>query len=254
MELKLRRSARWLQGYACAPVCIRPSSIKNIPCWYVRDPLTTYPAPDADPDTLTPEDVIFAFKKSIAWIDYNVPLNNIKRRKSNPATGLSPWSNICPRNRSHGLALSSDINPDFSTVEPVNYGTTLDDSWLGTEKIVTLEHAINIAGVCPAVIPGRVTLDREQGQYDGIIGMYRSAAMLFALNFHAVAQDVWPNEWLISHPGRQGKIVKMANGRIGEIGEVVDGEIRPQHLNPGYKADQLISQLERNQRVTAGIP
>lgn len=254
MELKLRRRARWLQGYACAPVCIRPSSYKNIPCWYVRDPLTTYPAPDSDPDTLTPENVIFAFKKSIAWIDHNYPLNQIKRRKSERGDRTLTLIEYMDAEQITLIAISSDINPDFPSVEPVSYGTTLDDSWLGNESIVTLENAHNLAQVCPAVIPGRITLDREQGQYDGIIGMYQSAAMLFALNFRAVAQDVWPNEWLISYPGRQGKIVKMANGRTGEIGEVVDGEIRPQHLNPGYKADQLINTLERNQRVTAGIP
>ena len=254
MELKLRRRARWLQGYACAPVCIRPSSYKNIPCWYVRDPLTTYPAPDADPDTLTPEDVIFAFKKTLSWIDANYPLNQIKRRKSERGDRSITLVEYMSAEQVTLIALSSDINPDFPSVEPVNYAMTLDDSWLGNQSLVTLENAVNLAGVCPAVIPGRITLDREQGQYDGIIGMYQSQAMLFALNFRAVAQDVWPNEWLISHPGRQGKIVKMANGRTGEIGEVVDGEIRPQHLNPGYKADQLISYLERNQRVTAGIP
>lgn len=254
MELKLRRRARWLQGYACAPVCIRPSAQKSIPCWYVRDPLTTYPAPDADPDSLTPDDVIFAFKKTLSWIDQYYPYNTIKRRKSDRGDRSITLVEYMSAEQVTLIALSSDINPDFPSVEPVNYGTIHDDSWIGNQSIITLENAVNLAGICPAVIPGRITLDREQGQYDGIIGMYQSQAMLFALNFRAVAQDVWPNEWLISHPGRQGKIVKMANGRTGEIGEVVDGEIRPQHLNPGYKADQLISYLERNQRVTAGIP
>ncbi len=254
MELKLRRRARWLQGYACAPVCIRPSANKNIPCWYVRDPLTTYPAPDADPDTLTPEDVIFAFRKTLSWIDATYPGNAIKRRRSDRGDRSITLVEYMSDEQITLIALSSDINPDFPSVEAVNYANVFDDSWIGNQTIITLETTPNIAGVCPAVIPGRITLDREQGQYDGIIGMYQSQAMLFALNFRAVAQDVWPNEWLISHPGRQGKIVKMANGRTGEIGEVVDGEIRPQHLNPGYKADQLISYLERNQRVTAGIP
>ena len=254
MELKLRRRARWLQGYACAPVCIRPSSLKNIPCWYVRDPLTTYPAPDADPDTLTPADVIFAFRKTLSWIDQNYPFNNIKRRKSERGDTSITLIEYMDANQVTLIAVGSDINPEFPSVEPINYSMSLDNAWLGADSIVTLETADNLAEICPAVIPGRITLDREQGQYDGIIGMYQSQAMLFALNFRAVAQDVFPNEWLISHPGRQAKIVKMANGRTGEIGEVVDGEVKPQHLNPGYKADQLISYLERNQRVTAGIP
>lgn len=254
MELKLRRRARWLQGYACAPVCIRPSASKNIPCWYVRDPLSTYAALDADPDCLTPTDVIFAFKKSLAWIDANYPLNTIKRRRRDNKETKITLLEYMDAEQITLIALGSDFSSDFPSVEPINYATSLDEGWLNSDSLVTLENADNLAGVCPAVIPGRITLDREQGQYDGIIGMYQSQAMLFALNFRAVAQDVWPNEWLISHPGRQGKIVKMANGRTGEIGEVVDGTIEAQHLNPGYKADQLISYLERNQRVTAGIP
>ncbi len=46
----------------------------------------------------------------------------------------------------------------------------------------------------------------------------------------------------------------MANGRTGEVGEIMDGDIKSVHLNPGYKADQLIANLERNQRVSGGIP
>ena len=256
MELKLRRRARWLQGYACAPVCIRPSSIKNIPCWYVRDPLSCYPAPDADPDSLTPENVIFAFKKSLRWVDYNYPYADLKRKKStSPDTPVVILEYMDDEQISL-IVISSDYNygTDPNQYQQLSFGAFMDQGYVNSNNLVTLEHAKNLAGICPAVIPGRITLDREQGQYDGIIGMYQSQAMLFALNFRAVAQDVWPNEWLISAPGQQAKIVKMADGRTGQIGEVVGGDIKTVHLNPGYKADQLISYLERNQRVTAGIP
>lgn len=254
MELKLRRRARWLQGYACAPVCIRPSSYKNIPCWYVRDPLSTYPAPDPDPDSLTPRDVIYSFRKSLAWVDYHYPLNNIKRRKSaRPDTPIL-LIEYQDDQQITLLALSSFIGTNENEATPATYGTFVDDSWTNTESIVVLENAVNLAGVCPSVIPGRITLDREQGQYDGIVGMYQSQAMLFALNFRAVAQDVWPNEWLISQPGQQAKIVKMADGRTGQVGEIIGGDIKSMHLNPGYKSDQLMDRLERNQRVSAGIP
>lgn len=260
MELKLRRRARWLQGYACAPVCIRPSSVKNIPCWYVRDPLSAYPAPDADPDTLTPENVIFAFKKSLRWVDVNYPGNNLKRRRSTspdtPVTILEYMDaeQITLIVISSDYSFGNDPNSYQHSYQQLSFGVFADQGYVNSDNLVLLENAVNLAGICPAVIPGRITLDREQGQYDGIIGMYQSQAMLFALNFRAVAQDVWPNEWLISAPNQQAKIVKMADGRTGQIGEVVGGDIKTVHLNPGYKADQLISYLERNQRVTAGIP
>ncbi len=254
MELKLRRRARWLQGYACAPVCVRPSARTNIPTWYVRDPLSTYPSPDADPDCLTPDNVIYAFKKSLGWIEANYPLANLKRRRSESRDSRFTILEYQDAEQISLIVLGSDMNPDSGTVEPINYAMAIDDSWINTQSFVTLESAVNLAGICPSVIPGRITLDREQGQYDGIIGMYQSQAMLFALNFRAVAQDVWPNEWLISQAGQQAKIIKMANGRTGEIGEISGGDIKAMHLNPGYKADQLVSYLERNQRVTAGIP
>lgn len=255
MELKLRRRARWLQGYACAPVCIRPSSLKNIPTWYVRDPLSAYPSPDADPDCLTPSDVIFAFKKSLRWIDVNYPYADLRRKKSSSPDSAITILEYMDAEQICLIAIGEDYTPGLSeSYQQTSYGLFVDEGVINSNGLVTLENADNRAEICPAVIPGRITLDREQGQYDGIIGMYQSQAMLFALNFRAVAQDVWPNEWLISAPGQQAKIVKMANGRTGQIGEVVGGDIKSVHLNPGYKADQLISYLERNQRVTAGIP
>lgn len=257
MELKLRRRARWLQGYACAPVCIRPSGLRNIPCWYVRDPLSTYPAPDADPDCITPDNVIYAFRKNLKWLRslYPPSLYRLRTKKSaspdTPITILEYQSadQITMLAISHGL---DPDRPDNSYQETL--GNVQDDGWMNTDNFIVLEQSINLAGVCPSVIPGRITLDREQGQYDGIIGMYQMGAMLFALNFRAVAQDVYPNEWLISRPGEQAKIITMADGRKGVIGEIQGGDIKPTHLNPGYKADQLINYLERNQRVTAGIP
>lgn len=257
MELKLRRRARWLQGYACAPVCIRPSASKSIPTWYVRDPLSTYPAPDADPDSLTPENVIFAFRKSLAWIDANYPLADLRRRKRDSRDAPVTILEYMDHDQITMIAMSTTLTPDSTdstAIQPISYSTFSDDSWVNSQNLVVLEHAANLAGICPAVIPGRITLDREQGQYDGIIGMYQSQAMLFAMNFRAVAQDVWPNEWLISQPGQQAKIVKMADGRTGQIGEISGGDIKAMHSQPGYQVGELLRNLDRNQHVSAGIP
>lgn len=255
MELKLRRRARWLQGYACAPVCIRPSGLKNIPCWYVRDPLSTYPAPDADPDSITPSDVIFSFRKNLGWLDTYYPQHGftIKRKKNAPPDTPITLLEYMDAYQTVLLAMSTAISPDRPDTIDTGYGLTHDETWMNHDSFVVLENTVNLAGVTPAVIPGRITLDREQGQYDGIIGMYQAQAMLFALNFRAVAADIWPNEWFIHGQGG-GKIITVPDGRRGIIGEAENGSIQVNHLNPGYKADQLINILERNQRVTAGIP
>lgn len=257
MELKLRRRARWLQGYACAPVCIRPSAEKNIPCWYTRDPLSCYPAPDADLDTLTPSDVIFAYKRTLSWVNSNYPMAAITlRQKKNSPDSPVMIIEYMDAEQIVLIALSQANLPDVlsaNTVYP-SFGSSFDDSWMNVAPYMTLEQVDNLAEICPAVVPGRITLDREQGQYDGIIGMYQAQAMLFALTFRAVAQDVWPNEWLISRPGEEAKIITMADGRTGQVGKIIGGDIKAQHLQPGYQSYQLIDHLERNQRVTASIP
>src|SRR5215831_5838454 len=67
-----RKRARWLVGYACAPVVMRPNFKKEIPAWQVADPLTTFPAP-MDPTELIPADAIMAYKRSLGWLDLNYP-------------------------------------------------------------------------------------------------------------------------------------------------------------------------------------
>ena len=257
MELKLRRRARWLQGYACAPVCIRPSAGKNIPCWYVRDPLGTFPAPDADPDSVTPHDVIFTTRKNLGWLDHNYPNARLrlKHRKNSPRDTPITVLEYMDEYQITLLALSTALDPDRPDTPVVpNFGLTHDESWMPGDDFYVLEQTYNLAGICPAVIPTRITLDRDQGAYDGIIGMYQAQAMLFAMTFRAVANDVWPDQYLIAAPNTTPKILTMANGRKGIIGQIEGGTIETINNKPGYEAMQLINYLERNERVTAGIP
>ena len=258
MDIKLRRRARWLQGYACAPVCIRPSAVKNIPCWYVRDPLSTYPAPDADPDCLTPADVIFAYKKNLGWLDRHYPNAglSLRRKKNAPRDTPVQILEYMDGQQITLLALSTGLDPDRPDISmsAMTTASSFDDTWIHTNHFAVLENVANLAGVCPAVIPGRITLDRNQGAYDGIIGMYQAQAMLFAMNFRAVANDVWPDQYLIAHPNQQAQIITVADGRKGILGEIQNGTIETIRNQPGYESMQLINYLERNQRVTAGIP
>jgi hypothetical protein len=256
MDIKLRRRARWLQGYACAPVCIRPSAEKNIPVWYVKDPKSTYPAPDADPDCLTPRDVIYSFTKNLRWLDHYYPGNvtQLKRKKNASPDTRVTLLEYQDANQITLLALSTAVNPDKpESVYPTS-GTFTDETWLNTDKFMVIENAVNLASVCPTVIPGRITLDRDQGAYDGIIGMYQAQALLFAMTFRGVANDVFPDQWLVADPNGNAQIVTMADGRAGVLGQIQGGKIETTRNQPGYESMQLINYLERNQRVTAGIP
>jgi hypothetical protein len=48
--------------------------------------------------------------------------------------------------------------------------------------------------------------------------------------------------------------VNTANGLTGEVGVLKGGELKDSTVNPGFMTNPTIDRLERNQRVTAGIP
>lgn len=72
MQTVMARRARHYVGYACAPVVLRPDSQTRVARWEVRDPLTCYPAPTLM-DACTPDNVIYTFQRSIAYLRSQYP-------------------------------------------------------------------------------------------------------------------------------------------------------------------------------------
>jgi hypothetical protein len=120
---------------------------------------------------------------------------------------------------------------------------------------VTLEYVNNAIGMCPVAMPMRITLDGAQGQFDNMIGMYYQQAKLMALEVIAVEKGIFPDTYLISRPGEIGRYLDGPHdGRTGMVNIIAGGDIRDMQTQPGYLTNQTIDRLERNQRVTAGIP
>lgn len=256
VALKQRRRARWLLGYGCAPVLIRPSYTTMIPRWQIRDPLSTYPSATDDPDDITPPDCIFASNRTARYLTdkYPTQFTSIRRRKDSSPDERFATLEYVSREQITCVLLSSvplDLNGEAPTIHPAMFH---DSAFTGTEPYMELENIDNRTDICPAVVPGRITLDRETGAYDGIVGMYQTMAMLFALETEAVAQGVWPDQWLIARPNENAEIITVADGRSGIIGKVTGGQIDTVVNAPGYMTNQTIDRLERYQRTTAGIP
>jgi hypothetical protein len=255
VALKQRRRARWLLGYGCAPVLIRPSYSSPIPRWQIRDPLSTYPARTDDPDDIVPPDCIFATQRTGRYLlqHYPVQFTSLRRGKSDSPDTRYMTLEYVDAEQITCVLLSSlplDTHGEVPVVNPAFY----DNSPLGHAPYTVLEDIPNRIGICPAVVPGRITLDRDAGAYDGIVGMYQTMAMLFALETEAVAQGVWPDQWLIARPNENAEIITVADGRAGIIGKVTGGQIETVVNSPGYMTTQTIDRLERYQRTTAGIP
>lgn len=244
MDLKLGRRARHLVGYGITPVMIRPDFRRGFPLWELKDPLGSYPAPSADPDDPCISDAIFAVKRSHAWLTARWP----------DAMALLSKPNECGHDTMFEvLEFVDDTEIVTCVVGQADEGDSFHAPSSG-RKVMELDRLDNRAGMCTAVIPGRINLDRRQGQFDGMIGMHQMQARLFALEAIAVEKGIFPDEWLIARQNETPDIIQVADGRQGIVGIVKGGDLRQTNSQPGYQTFPTIDRLERAQRLTGGIP
>ena len=246
--IKAARRARHLIGYCATPVNIRWDRQRGIPTWDVLDPLNTFPAPDRDPDCMTPRDVIFTYSRSRQWLHDHYP---------DQADTLFKYRSARPDEKIVCLEYIDDAERVIIAVnETVFNDTTSTTPFGGSQPSVVLERIPNRAGMCTAVTPGMVTLDRPASEFDGMIGMYQMAARLTALEVIAAEKYVFPDIVLIGHTGQEPRLIggKWADGRTGEINRVVDGDVKEIGGGPGFQTNAMIDRLERSSRLEGGVP
>ena len=251
MTTKVRRRARHLTAYgmsavSLSPVSLDPANKREIPHWRVRNPLSTYPSPMVDPDSMEPSDCIFSDHRPLGWLKSNYPAQMSVLYK--------------------GDASDSDM---FTILEYLDAAESVlivvgkdrkkgqyHDAAQGVSSSQLLSRLPNRSEVCPVVIAGRITLDRLQGQFDQMLGMYQREAKLDALNTIAVFRNVFPDEWVVSpaNAPTSPRIIQEADGKMGIRGILDKGQIQIVHPQQTQDAPMALDRLERAQRLTAGIP
>jgi hypothetical protein len=247
-SVKAARRARHLIGYAAAPVNLVWDFKRNIPQWRVLNPLNTFPAPDRDPDCMTPRDIIFTYTESRQWLTDRYP---------DQAAKLFNYKAARPDEKIVILEFIDDTERVvIATGEAIFTEPTTTSLPFGRHPAVVLERVPNRAGMCTAVTPGMVTLDRAAGEFDGMIGMYQTAAYLTALQIVATEKYVFPDIVLIGANGQEPRLMggKWKDGRTGEINVVIDGEVKEITGAPGFQTTGMIDHLERSARLEGGIP
>lgn len=246
LDIKDARRARHLTAYSSSPVVIRPWKKMGIPRWQVRDPLATFAAPMADPDDMEPENVIFSMRRSLSWLRANYPDQAVMVYKGRDPKPDDLFDLLEYMDADEHVLCVTGKNRDRYDV---------GDSIYGVENVVELERFANRIGICPAVVPGRVTLDRPLGQFDGALPIFVKEARLAALEEIAIERGVFPEQWLVAdQAGGNAVISVMADPIRGIVGEVSGGKIDTVQLAPGYKTDGAIDRYERAMRVEGGIP
>ena len=243
MPLKMRRRARWLIGYASSPVILRPDTKWGAARWDIRDPLNTFPSTGEDPDQITPNDCIFTYSRSRAWLQNRYPEALSKLKAVNPKP--SDMVRIVEYTDAEVTVLMA-----CSTAKPNPWETDIR----GLPN-VELERVANRTGLCLAVVPGRITLDRPMGQFDSLVGMYNLQSKLMALEVIAVERGIFPDTYLVSRPGETARFVAGPyDGRSGQVNVVQGGDIREMTANPGFATNGMMDRIERAQRIGSGTP
>lgn len=238
MQLKIYQRARWLPAYGSAPVMLRPDP-DGLPIWENRHPLTSYPDLAAGPDDLVPQDAIFTYKRSRSWLETRYP--DTMRRLS--------------KGQTKSFDVIEYVGPD-DIVLMVLAGKNDNPYYPADGSAFEILHQIpNRTGRPLAVVPGRITVNRQLGQFDGMVGMYQMQARMLALYAIAMEKSVWPETWI---QGQQGlgtpNIVTMADSREGIVGVIENGTIQKVDMSPNPMGPQLADRLEYAERMTAGIP
>jgi len=250
MTTKVRRRARHLTASAISisPVALDPSDRRQIPFWRVRNPLATYPSPMIDPDNMEPTDCIFADRRPLGWLQENYPQQMSVLYRGDK--GKSDLFQILEY-MDAGETVMVAVGAERPAQNP--YGQEVGK---GSASNIILERIPNRAEVCPVVIAGRITLDRLQGQFDQMLGMYQREAKLDALNTIAVFRNVFPDEWVVSpaNSPTSPRIIQEADGKMGIRGILDKGQIQIIHPQQTQDAQIAISNLERAQRMTGNIP
>jgi hypothetical protein len=248
LMMKMKQRARHLIAYGMSPVVIRWKAKDDRPTWHVRHPLETFPSTDLVPGEVKPTDCIFAYRRSVAWLrsmGYGPQVASV--------TGK--WD--MPNDASLLLVEYVDEYGTQLILTSYSEGNDIGNMWESTGKMrgVVLEHVMTSGIEMPCTVPMRITLDGAAGQFDNMIGMYFMQARLMALETIAVEKGIFPDTYIVSRPGEVGRIIDGPHdGRTGLINVIAGGDIRTEQPQPGYLTNPTIDRLERNQRVTAGIP
>jgi hypothetical protein len=251
VPMKDKQRARHLIAYGVAPAMLRYCPKRKMPTWDVRNPLETFPNVDRISGTTQPVDVIFAYQRSAAWLrsmGYGDQVIDITQRYDTPRDTLLLCLEYVDEEGVH-LLLAGYQDPE-AFIQGGQYSASLVTAMRG----VTMD-SYSTNGVMVASAPTRLTLSRPGGQFDSMTGMYYTQSKLMALEVLAVEKGVFPDTYLESRANETARFIDGPyDGRTGQVNIVAGGVIREVATQPGYMTPQTIDRLERNQRVTAGIP
>lgn len=254
LPLLLGRAYRQLCGYGTNAFVVVPDPDTMAAKIEFRDALGAYPALRSSEEIRPPEDIGFVYGRSPGWICMKYPIAR---------DIVNGWQNDHPEEQLWDVVEWIDeTDIVIGLLGPRSLYAQDMDSPVATGVMpvaagLELKRIPNKAGVCSAVVPRRVTLDRIAGQLEKIIPMEEWSAKLMALDFVAAERYVFPDMVVIGAEGRTPTQVNGGGWRDGRTGDVnlLANVTSVQQLqgSPGPMTQQTLDRIERNARVSGGI-
>jgi len=252
-QRKIRRAARYLVGYASAPLRVRPNMSGEFPQFDVRSPLSTYACPTGDPDDMLPPDCIFANRQTLGWLRRSHPeaAASLGVKKGDTADTTIDvleyvdsdviWL-VAARRQGEGSG-EFDFNNSIASGE-----IHLAADWAPIAMVP------NRAGMPLVVVPGEISLSQQRSGYHQIVGMYQRAAEMDALAYIATRQGILGETWVIANPSEEPELRQAPNPFEGVPGIIKGGSVQHRNTPPQFMERTAVGDLERAQRLTVGLP
>ncbi len=260
LKAKLRRAYRQLVGYGTLAFSVEPDFEGNCARIKIRDPLGAYPEIRTAEDFRPTTNCGFVFGQSPEWIIRRYPearkyieSDRGHNYRSGDDAGLALWDLVEWVDEDDIVV--GILGPRAEYLSAPSSVTPNDQRYSLGQEGQFLRRWKNKAGMCPVVVPRRVTLDRVAGQMEIVLPIIDWLERLMALEVAAAERAVFPDIAIYGDGSGLPRVVGggWKDGRTGEpnLLEHVKG-IQPVQGGPSPLATQMVDRLERNARVSSG--
>ena len=183
-DLKLARSYRHMWGYGTNAFMVMPEFRDGRARIEIRDPLTAYPELRVQDDVRPAENCGFIFGRSMDWLVSHYPQTKTYFSNSSGHQWDTIWDVV--------EWVDSEMIV-MGIMGPRNPAYMASDSRPYAYSAFELGRWENKAGMCTAVVPRRLTLDRIQSALTPLIGTYDLVSRIASLQLIAGEKSVFPD-------------------------------------------------------------
>lgn len=253
-ELRTLR-AEYLLGHAIGPVSVLPNFRTRVPEWRAENPLAVLPGAVANPLDVLPPYSFVVKEVTWGWLRKRYEAASAMLRRPSGCKDSQPFLHVryVDDEQICSFAVAIDQHGDVWG-SSWNDGVYHDHGGTGLDKACLLERVENRADMPLIFCPTLFGIGGQRGKFVDTIGPHRMRAKIAALALITAAKGASPDPWIESGPGGEDpEILEHPDPREGTPG-LVKGRIRTIDVQPATVALQAMSILEREVRLSGGIP